>query len=332
MNLFIDANIFLDFYHLSGGDIEELKKLVALVENRDIVLFSSPQLREEVKRNRDAKISDAMRDFTKANFKLSFPAFCKHYNEYEELRAHIKNANKKHAELVQKAMGDVKGRCLAADVLIDDLLGKSQEIEPRRELFDAAVKRFRLGNPPGKKKVTLGDEINWESLLAGVPDKEDLMFISGDGDFCSPIDGDTLNAFLIAEWVDKKTSDIHFYKSLSDFLKDKFPQIRLASDVKTASLVEQLAQSGSFATTHALIASLSKVTDFPAHQIEELVSIAELNNQVGWIIDDDDVMKFYKGILEKYGDAMNHASKEKLVAMLTQEEAPPDPMPENIPF
>ena len=40
MNLFIDANIFLDFYHLSGGDIEELKKLVALVENGDIVLFS----------------------------------------------------------------------------------------------------------------------------------------------------------------------------------------------------------------------------------------------------------------------------------------------------
>lgn len=41
MNLFIDANIFLDFYHLSGGDIEELKKLVALVENGDIVLFTA---------------------------------------------------------------------------------------------------------------------------------------------------------------------------------------------------------------------------------------------------------------------------------------------------
>jgi len=42
---------------------------------------------------------------------------------------------------------------------------------------------------------------------------------------------------------------------------------------------------------------LSKVTDFPANQIEELVRIAELNNQVGWIIHDDDVMEFYKGIL-----------------------------------
>lgn len=332
MNLFIDANIFLDFYHLSGGDIEELKKLVALVENGDIVLFSSPQLREEVKRNRDAKISDAMRDFRKASFKLSFPAFCKHYNEYEELRAYINDANKKHAELVQKAMEDVKGRCLAADLLIDDLLGKSREIEPARKLFDAAIKRFRLGNPPGKKKVTLGDEINWESLLAGVPDEEDLMFISGDSDFCSPIDGDALNAFLFEEWENKKASDIHFYKALSDFLKDKFPQIRLASDVKTASLVEQLAQSGSFATTHAVIASLSKVTDFPAHQIEELVSIAELNNQVGWIIDDDDVMEFYKGVLVKYGDAMKPASKEKLEEMLTPEEVLPDPIPDEIPF
>ena len=157
MNLFIDANIFLDFYHLSDGDIEELKKLVALVENGHIVLFSSPQLREEVKRNRDAKISHAIRDFRKASFKLSFPAFCKYYDEYEELRAHIKDANEKHAELVQKAMGDVKGRCLAADVLINDLLNKSQEVEPEKKLFDAAIKRFRLGNPPGKKKVTLGE-------------------------------------------------------------------------------------------------------------------------------------------------------------------------------
>lgn len=319
MNLFIDANIFLNFYHLSGGDIGELQKLVALVKNGDIVLFSSPQLREEVKRNRDAKISDAMRDFRKASFKLSFPAFCKNYHEYEELRAHINDANKKHADLVQKAMDDVKGRCLAADVLIDDLLGNSQEIEPEKKLFDAAIKRFRLGNPPGKKKVTLGDEINWESLLAGVPDKEDLMFISGDGDFCSPIDDDALNAFLLDEWEEKKTSDIHFYKSLSDFLKDKFPHIHLASDVKTATLVEQLAQSGSFATTHAVIASLSKVTDFPAHQIEELVSIAELNNQVGWIIDDADIMEFYKTILGKYRDAMKPASKVKLEEMLASE-------------
>ena len=231
MNLFIDANIFLDFYHLSGGDIEELRKLVALVENGEIVLFSTLQLREEVKRNRDAKISDAMRDFRKADFKLSYPAFCKHYDEYRELRDHINVANNKHAELVGKAMEDIKGRCLAADILIDDLMAKSQEIELKKQIFDSAIKRFRLGNPPGKKKVTLGDEINWESLLVGVPDKEDLIFISGDGDFSSQIDDNVLNSFLLSEWLEKKESEIYFYKSLSDFLKNKFPQIHLASDV-----------------------------------------------------------------------------------------------------
>lgn len=45
MNLFIDANIFLDFYHLSGGDIEELKKLVALIEEGDVKLYSCKQFR-----------------------------------------------------------------------------------------------------------------------------------------------------------------------------------------------------------------------------------------------------------------------------------------------
>ena len=145
------------------------------------------------------------------------------------------------------------------------------------------------------------------------------MVISGDGDFCSQIYGDVFNSFLFSEWSEKKTSEINFYKSLSDFLKHKFPHIHLASDVKTAALVEQLAQSGSFATTHAVIASLSKVADFPNQQIEELVSIAELNNQVGRIINDDDVSEFYKGILLKYGEVMKPTSRQKLEELFTPE-------------
>lgn len=43
-------------------------------------------------------------------------------------------------------------------------------------------------------------------------------------------------------------------------------------------------------------------------------------------------MEFYKGILGKYGDTMNAASKEKLEKMLTLEEASADPIPNEIPF
>ncbi len=328
MNLFIDTNIFLEFHHFKGEDIEELKKLVAMVEDQDIVLFSCPQLREEIKRNRDAKISDAMREFKKINFKESFPAFTKHYPEYGEMRDLLEEANRKHAELMKAALTDVKGRSLAADMLIDELLNKATEVPCSDQIYHSALKRFRMGNPPGKKKVTVGDEMNWEALLAGVPEEEDLMFVSGDGDYSSPIDDKVFHSFLSEEWLDAKSSTIHFYTSLSALLKDKFPQIKLANDVKTAGLIDELAASGSFAMTHALVASLSE-HEFSKHQVEKLVAIPELNNQVGRIIGDPDLSEFYTEILKKYGDAMEVATKATLAEILAsniEEPNAPDEM------
>ena len=39
MNLFIDTNIFLSFYHLSSDDLEELRKLAALLEQKKATLY-----------------------------------------------------------------------------------------------------------------------------------------------------------------------------------------------------------------------------------------------------------------------------------------------------
>lgn len=335
MNLFIDANIFLDFYHLSGGDIEELKKLVALLEDGKITLFSCPQLREEIKRNRDGKISDSMKEFKKANFKVSFPAFCKQYDQYKEIRGLLTEANKKHSDLYAKAMEDVRASALAADSVISGLLEKSKNVEPDEPMYMAALKRFRMGNPPGKKKVTLGDEMNWESLLKGVPDGEGLVFISGDGDYCSPVDESALNSFLIDEWKSRKKSEVEFFRSLPDFLKAKFPHINLSSDVKVNGLIERLASSGSFATTHSVIASLSAHTEFSKPQVEDLVEIADLNSQVYWIIGDKDVRSFYKRVLDKYGDTMEAESRGKLEQLLNppaDEALQPEELDDEIPF
>lgn len=202
--------------------------------------------------------------------------------------------------------------------MIQDLFDKVKKIETNQQLFEAAKKRYRLGNPPGKDKVTIGDQINWEALLAEVPDGEDLIVISGDQDYCSAINKDAINQFLLEEWREKKKSQIVFFKSLSAFLKVKIPEIKLNDERQTTKLIEQLAQSGSFATTHAVIASLSKFVDFPQNQVEDLVKIAELNNQVGWIIGDDDVFDFYQVILNKYGDALNPKLKESLEGIMRQ--------------
>ncbi len=324
MNLFIDANIFLDFYHLSGGDIEELNKLVDLLEKKEMILFSCNQLREEIKRNRDGKVSESMREFKRVNFKVSFPAFCKQYGQYKEIRSLMNDANKRHSELYSKAMDDVQRSSLAADSVIKDLLDKSNNIELDDNTYHSALKRFRMGNPPGKKKVTLGDELNWESMLKGVPDGEDLIFISGDGDYCSPIDNNNINSFLSDEWKEKKKSRIEFFKSLSDFLKVKFPHINLTGDVEVNRLIERLSSSESFATTHSVIASLSAYSDFSKSQVEDLSESLDLNSQVNWIISDKDVRSFYMNILKNYGDVISVESKSKLEKYLFPSASEPE--------
>ncbi|OUS20454.1 hypothetical protein A9Q95_08820 [Rhodobacterales bacterium 59_46_T64] len=316
MNLFIDANIFLDFYHLSGGDIEELKKLVALIEAKDIRLYSCKQLSEEIRRNREAKISDALREFQKASFKVNFPAFCKHYSEFEQIQMLLREANAKHSELLVKATSDIQESKLKADEIIRELFEKSTDIPFPPEIFNAAIARFRVGNPPGKKKVTVGDEINWETLLFGAANEEDLHFVSGDGDYASAITPDDLDSYLKSEWKEKKKSEIHFYKTITEFFKSNFPEIKLASDIKVNKLIERLAASGSFVTTHIVIGELAKQAQFSKVHVEELIEILDLNSQVGMIIGDDDLTEFYKSLNDRYADVVSEKSKETLEGFL----------------
>lgn len=336
MHLFIDANIFLDFYHLTSVDLEELRKLVALIEDGTITLYSNEQLKDEIERNRDTKIADAMSHLEKAasGLKMTFPAFCKAYPEYNELREMLKQANGKHAELYKKALDDVAARNLGADKLIGDILSKANQVPLTEKIFTDSIRRLRLGNPPGKKKVTMGDEVNWETLLGSVPSGNDLFLVSGDSDYASPFNKEEVAAFLQNEWNNKKGGRIVFYRSIADFLKANFPKIKIASDVRTMRLIEGLAASKSFAMTHLVIGQLGTIDEFSIAQAEELVDILFANNQVNWIIEDTDVRDFYSQILDRHGARLESKKRDALEAALKPPDTTEQPWPEDdeIPF
>src|ERR1700730_7663139 len=125
ITLFIDTNVLLSFYHLTSEDIEELKKLVALVEKKEIELVVPKQVENEFWRNRGAKIVDAMKKLKEAKFNVSFPAFSKDYGEYTQLRELLKQADKIHAELVIKISEDAKSTNLKADEVVTGLFKKA---------------------------------------------------------------------------------------------------------------------------------------------------------------------------------------------------------------
>ena len=195
ITLFIDTNVLLSFYHLTSEDIEELKKLVALVEKKEIDLIVPKQIEHEFWRNRGAKIVDAMKKLGEAKFNASFPAFSKDYEEYNEIRNLLKKADQLHAALVDKIAGDAKNMSLKADEIVTGLFEKATKPLFKQEHYLSAVMRARLGNPPGKNE-TVGDALNWETLLITVPDGTALYLVSEDKDYRSHLSEGVFNEFL----------------------------------------------------------------------------------------------------------------------------------------
>jgi predicted nucleic acid-binding protein len=297
MNIFLDTNIFLSFYHFTNDDLEELKKLSVLLGQGKVKLYLPEQVIQEFTRNRENKIADALKQLREQKLDLRFPQFIKEYDEFDTLRQLQRSYSKIHAELIQKAINDIQAQDLKADRVIQDLFKNGIEIPVSDEIKELARTRMAVGNPPGKNG-SLGDALNWEILLQNIPNDEPLYFITDDKDYASPIDSNLFNAYLSKEWQNQKHSTVVYYKSLSEFFKEHFPKITLASELEKDLVIRDLANSSSFAETHTIISKLNKHSDFTIAQINTIIDGTNSNNQVYWIIDDPDVKEFLLKIIK----------------------------------
>lgn len=302
--LFLDANILLSFYALSNADISQLTQLQGVVKNGDIKLMINDQLRDEFQRNREVKIQESFKALRENNFKCQAPAFVKQMPDFLKLQEILSSANKQHAELVKIASELIESRQLEADKVVVDLIDASGVIPTDNNQYLAAYKRFLIGNPPGKKKVTIGDELNWEFLLDKVPNGQDLHLVTLDSDYASPGNSKKANAFILHEWATKNSSDLHFYRDLNDFFKLHIPKIKLANQAKISALISELAGSTNFSSTHEIVAKFPGEPEFNDSQIVELMNIKLNNSQVGWIEDDPDIAIFYAPIKARYTQLM----------------------------
>tara|TARA_R110000868_G_scaffold408910_1_gene693200 strand:+ start:5415 stop:6401 length:987 start_codon:yes stop_codon:yes gene_type:complete len=309
MFLFIDTNIFLSFFHFTNDDLDELKKLIVLADTDKINLLIPTQVIDEFYRNRDNKINDALKSVRAQKLNLQFPQVCKDYDEYKVLRTLQKEYEKNHSALLSKLYENIKEETLKADQVVKELFDSSSILKTSSDIVERAKIRMAKGNPPGKDD-SLGDAINWELILESIPLLEDIHFITDDKDYYSSVDSSRFNIFLKKEWEERNSSKLFFYKKLSDFFSDNFPDINLSGESEKDLLIQGLSSSTNFAQTHQLISKLKKFTDFSEAQANELVSACLSNNQIYWIIDDEDVSEFYNELLSKYEKVIN---KDNLV-------------------
>lgn len=316
MHLFIDTNVLLSFYHFTGDDLEELKKLTVLLEQKKLQLYLPTQINSEFRRNREGKIADALKKLKDQRLNLQFPQICKDYPEYGKLRELQKTYETHHTELLNKLSDDINNFALKADGIISQLFKLAEKVVCADEVVRKARDRFDLGNPPGKDG-SLGDAVIWEALLGAVPEKADLHFITDDKDYCSALDEDAFSGFLSDEWRDKRKSNLVFYKRISAFFKEHFPDIKLAAELEKDLLIEDFTNSRSFARTHEVVAKLSKYADFTPAQLNAIVSAAILNSQIELIIDDPDVHEFLTGVIKGHEKFIEKNSLEPLQVLIS---------------
>jgi hypothetical protein len=330
MNVFIDTNVFLSFYHLTNDDLEELRKLKVLLEKGNVTLHLPGQTVDEYRRNRETKIADALKRLKEQKLNLQFPALCRDYGEYGSLRELQKDFEKLHSSLVGKISKDIESNSLKADQVIQELFEKAEAIKITEPLIAKAKLRMSVGNPPGKKG-SLGDAINWEALLENVPDDEDLYLIADDRDYFSVLDENKPKEFLIHEWKEKKDADVVFYRRLAPFFKEHYPDIKLASELEKEMAVQQLVGSRAFVTTHSAIAKLGGFENFSQSQVSEIVDAALTNSQVSWILGDQDVFEFMTKFAAEYKGKIEEEAYEQLMKSLKEHE-PEEDEDDDFPF
>ena len=92
---------------------------------------------------------------------------------------------------------------------------------------------------------------------------------------------------------------MHYYNSLKNFLSENVKEINIKFESEKNELIEKLSMSRSFRDTHEIIAQLNNYDGWNREQVEKLINILEQNSQVGGIVGDEDVERFYIDIFNK---------------------------------
>lgn len=319
--LFLDSNIFLNFYDFHDEDLTQLAKLVDAIKAEEIKLFLTTQVCEEIKKNREARLKVAYEKIVDSKATLAIPPFCKHYDEYSDIKRAQNILDQLKSELSKKLWEDIQNHTLKADKIISDLINESSVIDSDKYLSQA-IQRHQLGRPPGKKDRSYGDEINWEAILAEVSGEGEFILLSKDGDYAHAIDDQSLRDYLVDEW--KKShpdNEIFFYKSLTKFFTEHDIKIELRIEQEKDELVRDLINSHNFLNTHIIVSSLSKYSSFTDDQVRGIANALSENSQVRWIIDDADVKEFYRDNLLPRLELFDSETQQSIRGLIQGEEA-----------
>jgi len=226
--LFVDTNIWLDFYRARNETGLALLTHAESVATKIIVTY---QLESEFKKNRQTAILEGMQEL-KAPAQISRPGIFSDAKASALLSRSIKEAEKRVKSLKAKltkvlanpaANDPVYKACQRIFHKVDSLV-LTREDKLRHIIRRKAFRRFLHGCPPRKKNDTsIGDAINWEWMIhCANANKAELVIVTRDFDYGLHFDNQAyVNDHLRQEFSERvsKKRKLLLYSRLSDALK-----------------------------------------------------------------------------------------------------------------
>lgn len=259
--LFIDTNIWLDFYRAKNETGLGLLRRAEAISEKIIVTY---QLESEFKRNRQTVILDAMKEL-KAPQQVLRPGIFSDAQATKMIARNLNDIEKRVKKLQAQLV-----RALDDPTMYDPVYQACQRIfrregspivlthdrKVRHSIRTLALRRFLHGCPPRKRNdISIGDAFNWEWMLhCAKENTAELVIVSRDSDYgVSYGDKNYINDDLRQEFSDRVSQKrkLLLYPKLSDALKHfALPVTKqeqeAESEIVTAASEQQVSAKSTF--------------------------------------------------------------------------------------
>jgi hypothetical protein len=184
--LFIDANQYLKLYGVVAG-----KRLLDWLDEQQVHIFVPTQIVEEVLRRKLGVAQAFFVDKLKQIGEIKDPdSLLGHplLDISDESVASFRRTFEQAGDLTTKLTKLVSEALCKISRSEDDVSQRLKSLfsdakSPTPDQMQRARERKERGNPPGRPKNPLGDEITWEQLLTSCKETKRLWIITDDSDF-----------------------------------------------------------------------------------------------------------------------------------------------------
>ncbi|MCP9751260.1 PIN domain-containing protein [Ferruginibacter sp. HRS2-29] len=231
MKILIDTNIYLDFYRSNN---ETLKLFKELVNHFDKIILTD-QIIFEFERSREGVIKKVRQNFEAESRIENFSSsYLQDLSEFKDLIELQKQYKVKRTTLINKLnenLEDPSKDPVASffKEFVDESLKNDKIYRTTEDIIQKANNRKLIGNPPTSDKYSIGDEINWELVIANV--KEDIIIVGRDNTYND-------NLSFLKKDFHKNTG--HLIKGLTDSITKALGSVGVETNQELKDAEEKL--------------------------------------------------------------------------------------------